>query len=105
MLDTTLLLLIIPDHESSKSIVTGKIFEYIATGKPVICIGPEDGDAAELINQAESGKTFKYDDFRGIYDFVKSVAGNKITRNEISVSGFSRKNLTAKIASILRDLY
>jgi len=105
MLDTTLLLLIIPDHVSSKSIITGKIFEYIATGKPIICIGPEDGDAAGIINEAGSGKTFKYDDEKGIYNFVKYLKVNEITSNKISVSGFNRKNLTAKIASILRDLY
>jgi glycosyltransferase involved in cell wall biosynthesis len=38
MLKTSVLLLIIPDHQSNKSIITGKIFEYIASGKPIICL-------------------------------------------------------------------
>jgi glycosyltransferase involved in cell wall biosynthesis len=43
MLKTTVLLLIIPDHQSNKSIITGKLFEYIAAGKPIICLGPVMG--------------------------------------------------------------
>jgi glycosyltransferase involved in cell wall biosynthesis len=104
MLNTTLLLLIIPDHKSNKSIITGKIFEYIATGKPVICLGPVDGDAAEIINQSNLGKTFEYFDNQSIQKFVKDFKENKINREDIPSPGFSRKNLTAELASILRGL-
>jgi glycosyltransferase involved in cell wall biosynthesis len=60
MLESSALLLIIPEHESNKSIITGKIFEYIASGRPVICIGPKDGDAAGIIRDSESGEVFDY---------------------------------------------
>jgi len=104
MLDTSVLLMIIPDHKSNKSIITGKIFEYIAAGKPIICLGPEDGDAAEIINQTGLGKTLNYIDNSGIYNFVKTLVVNKIKSKETMASGFSRKNLTSKIASILRNI-
>jgi glycosyltransferase involved in cell wall biosynthesis len=42
MMTSTLLLLIIPSHHSNKSIITGKLFEYLGTGKPILCLGPED---------------------------------------------------------------
>ncbi len=103
MLDASVLLLIIPDHHSNKSIITGKLFEYIATGKPILCLGPTDGDAAEIINQTGSGKTFKYNDVSGIYNFVKNLIGKQIIIKEIPALEFSRKNLTSKIVSILRD--
>jgi glycosyltransferase involved in cell wall biosynthesis len=103
MLDTTILLLILPDHKSNKSIITGKLFEYIASGKPIICLGPEDGDAAEIIKTAGSGKTFKYTDDKGIYNFFKSLIEHKKETKRIPASGFSRRNLTSQIALILND--
>ena len=57
MLKTTVLLLIIPDHQSNKTILTGKLFEYIAAGKPVICLGPSDGDAAESIRGCRAARS------------------------------------------------
>lgn len=102
MLETNALILIIPDHKSNKGIITGKIFEYIASGKPIICLGPEDGDAAEIINQSGLGNTFNYTDISGINSFVKTLLMNKIITKEILANGFSRKNLTARLAAILK---
>ncbi len=64
MAETSVLLLIIPDHASNRSIITGKIFEYIASSKPIICIGPTDGDAAEIIRESGCGESFGYNGFR-----------------------------------------
>lgn len=104
MLSTSLLLLIIPDHQSNRSIITGKIFEYIATGKPVLCIGPVDGDAAEIIKGAGNGVTLNYNDISGICDFLNSVNANKENLKNQDSSIFSRKNLTSRLAEILNSL-
>ena len=66
MMESSVLLLIIPDHYSNKSIITGKVFEYLASGKPILCIGPEDGDAADIINTSGNGKCAGYYDTEGI---------------------------------------
>ena len=71
---TSALLLIIPDHHSNKSIITGKLFEYIATGKPIICLGPVDGDAAEIIKSSGSGCIFDYGEVRAIEEFVSLIS-------------------------------
>jgi glycosyltransferase involved in cell wall biosynthesis len=104
MLDTNALLLIIPDHQSNKSIITGKLFEYIASGKPVICLGPVDGDAAEIIKEACNNDSFKYDDISGIEAFLVTLISNPgIYKNHTS-SGFSRQNLTSKLVNILKGV-
>lgn len=51
MKDATLLLLIIPNVAENKGILTGKLFEYMATGNPIIFIGPNDGDAATILKE------------------------------------------------------
>lgn len=56
-----LLLLVIPNTEKQNGIVTGKIFEYLASQNRIICIGPESGDAAKIISSCNLGNTFERD--------------------------------------------
>ena len=32
---------------NAKGIITGKVFEYIASGRPILVIGPKDGDLSD----------------------------------------------------------
>lgn len=56
------LLLFINNTPNAKGILTGKLFEYLSSGRPVLCIGPEDGDAAHIISEAKAGATVGFDD-------------------------------------------
>lgn len=102
MLNSSLLILIIPLHPSNKSIITGKLFEYIASGRPILCIGPTEGDAASIINSVHGGETFNYFDSDGIYDFlvhsVKKLPQSGMNEKLI----YSRKELTRQLAEILK---
>ncbi len=101
MSTSTILLLIIPEHKSSKSIITGKIFEYIASGKPIICIGPTDGDAAEIIRESGCGAAFGYDDSGGICEYLTSISKNRNCTRKTLTEKYSRVELTAKVAQLL----
>jgi len=48
-------LLIIDDAPANRGILTGKLFEYIGAGKPILALAPE-GDAAELIRSHNLGR-------------------------------------------------
>ncbi len=102
MVSSSALLLIIPDHESNKSIVTGKLFEYLASGRPVILIGPKDGDAAEIVEKCKAGKSFGYDEASEIGLFILNLAAKKIKNNISAINTFSRKNLAYLISALLR---
>jgi glycosyltransferase involved in cell wall biosynthesis len=101
MLNTSVLLLIIPDHQSNKSIITGKIFEYNASGKPIICLGPLDGDAAGIIGNTEYGKTFSYMDSKGISEYLIQLISRKSITPKNSNAFYSRRELTKKIIPLL----
>jgi glycosyltransferase involved in cell wall biosynthesis len=101
MRESSLLILIIPLHQSSKSIITGKIFEYLASGKPILCLGPIDGDAAEIINMCNAGQTFTYYSFGEISDFMVKITGDPGKSDMTAVKNFSRMNLVRRIAGIL----
>jgi glycosyltransferase involved in cell wall biosynthesis len=102
MHETTALLLIIPDHPSSKCILTGKLFEYIATGKPVISVGPPDGDAAEIIEATSAGISFGYNDSGSIASYLRQIPG-KSYKGRPKISDYSRLSLTSALSDILRD--
>lgn len=103
MLNSSALLLIIPDHLSSKSIITGKLFEYLAAGKPVICLAPVDGDAAGLLRETGHGETFNYNDSEAIAGYIMRVYSEPAIPGKESINRFSRIELSKKIVSILNQ--
>jgi glycosyltransferase involved in cell wall biosynthesis len=101
MLDASVLLLIIPDHLSSRSIITGKLFEYLASGKPVICLGPVDGDAAKILEETGHGKTFDYNDSAGISEYLTILSSNPEITEKVPHTIYSRENLVKKVIALL----
>jgi glycosyltransferase involved in cell wall biosynthesis len=103
MMNSSVLLLIIPSHSSNRSIITGKIFEYLSSGKPVLCIGPEDGDAAAIIKKCNAGATAGYNDSVKMYDFLSNLSILPRLSDRAAVMEFSRHSLTKRIAEILNS--
>ena len=88
------LLLFIPNVPNNEGILTGKLFEYLASERKILLFGPENGDAMKLINECEAGecytKDFSLDKFLSM-----TYLGNDNYKN------YSRKALAGKIASLL----
>ncbi len=105
---STILLMIIPEMEKNEGILTGKLFEYLGSGKPIVCIGPPHGDAAAIINECNAGKTFDYYDENGMTAYLENLfekwenAQIIINSNE-KVKNYSRKNLTYKLSDIIKN--
>ena len=106
MMSSDVLLALIPKAENNKYILTGKLFEYLATGKQVLIVGPTDSKAAEIVRQANAGAAFDYDDMDGIRGFLSQQYDNHKKRNypvtdwEVILQ-FSRERLTQRLADIL----
>ena len=101
ILSSTVVVLIIPDHKSNKGILTGKIFEYMASGVPVLCLGPVDGDAAGLISRAKAGAIFSYNDVQGIAGFLKDASHADFNPDLVYIKEFSRAHLAGKVIPLL----
>ena len=71
---TLLLLLLMPDSEPrAKGLLTGKLFEYLASGRPILCIGPEDGDAARILKETQAGVTVRFEDRERMKETIKGL--------------------------------
>ena len=78
LLRSSLLLLVIPKVENNDGILTGKFFEYMASRKPVLAIGPVKGDLSEIIRETGSGQIFDYSDEEGIGKFINAAFNSEL---------------------------
>jgi len=101
MLSSSMQLLVLANDKQNRSFLPGKLFEYIASGKPVLCLGPVNGDTAVILEKGGFGKCFDYYDNTGISDFISGSIDTGVTATKTLPSEFSRRNLTMKIASLL----
>jgi glycosyltransferase involved in cell wall biosynthesis len=65
--DSEALLLLVPDAGGrGKGVLSGKVFEYLAAGRPILAVVPPDGAAADLIRDTGAGVVVAPDDVEGI---------------------------------------
>ena len=106
MTSSSVLLMLIPKADNNKHILTGKLFEYLATGKTVLVVGPPDSAAAQIVRQANAGAAFDYDDSEGMKKFLSqqyqnNQNGMSITPDWDVIRQFSRKRLTQLLSEII----
>ena len=100
MIKAKILLLIIPEIENNKGILTGKLFEYLATGNPILNIGPKDGDAAAILKENADSITLNPTEKQEIVDFILNSSATN-TPSNLSEHKFSRRNLTGEMARLI----
>jgi len=65
--DSEALLLLVPEAGGrGKGVLSGKVFEYLAAGRPILAVVPPEGAAAELVRETGSGVVVAPDDVDGI---------------------------------------
>jgi glycosyltransferase involved in cell wall biosynthesis len=105
MAKSSLLLITNFPNESSKGIIPGKIFEYLATGKQIISFGPNEADVSKILTETNAGKHFNYTDSEIIKNFILEKfelwKNGNLVENTQNIEQFSRKNLTNQLVEIL----
>lgn len=99
------LLLIEIDSEETKCIIPGKLFEYMVSERPIIAIGPENADFAQIIKETNTGTFFKYDELEALKTQILSCfehyQQNDLKVYPVGLQQYSRKSLTEKLAKLL----
>ena len=101
------LLLIEIDSQETKSIIPGKLFEYLVSNRPIIAIGPQDSDFAEIITNTNTGVFLKYSEKMKlksvILDFYNHFLEGKLQSNGVGLQKYSRKSLTKELAQLIQS--
>lgn len=105
MSNSSILLITNFPNVSSKGIIPGKIFEYLATGKQILSFGPNEADVSKILQETNAGKHFSYEDSEEIEDFIiqkfKLWKNGNLSENTKNIEQFSRKNLTKQLSELL----
>ena len=100
------LLLIEINSEDTKSIIPGKLFEYMVSNRPIIAIGPQGSDFADIIKETNTGVFFDYSEKAKlksvILDFYNQFLEGKLQANGVGLQQYSRKNLTKQLAQLIK---
>ncbi|AKC19830.1 glycosyltransferase family 4 protein [Flavobacterium psychrophilum] len=100
-----ILLLIEIDSLETKSIIPGKLFEYMVSERPIIAIGPKGSDFAEIITETNTGVFFIYNEKeklkKQILSYFELYLTQKLTVSAVGLQQYSRKKLTEKLSKLI----
>jgi glycosyltransferase involved in cell wall biosynthesis len=98
-------LLLVNNTNNAKGILTGKFFEYMASGTPVLAIGPEDGELATIINETHCGFISGFDNEAKLKAaLLQLFQSPEIKSNPQLIQKFSRKALTGQLSAVLNAM-
>ena len=99
------LLLIEINSNDTKSIIPGKLFEYMVSERPIIALGPEGSDFAEIITSTNTGVFFLYDELEQLkallLNYYNLYREQNLKVNAVGLQQYSRKSLTEQLTKII----
>ncbi len=102
------LLLSINQVPNAKGIITGKIFEYLQAKRPILGIGPEDGDAAAILKKTNAGNIVGFNNKielkAAVLKLYKDFKEERLFVKSINIEQFHRKNITRQLAQVIKKV-
>jgi glycosyltransferase involved in cell wall biosynthesis len=104
---TDLQLLVLAHTSIAPGNLPGKFFEYLASGRPVLGIGPETGDASQILQQTRAGVIKERTNSDGIkFELMRYYQDWKNNRGNATadINLYSRYQLTQKLISVFESI-
>jgi len=91
--------------------VPGKVYEYLATGKPIVAFSPPGGDLSRLLTETDGGWCVDPNDHESACQVlqlaamqVHDCAEPLVVSNHEAIRKFDRESLTGEYARLVREL-
>ncbi|MEZ4734443.1 MAG: glycosyltransferase [Caldilineaceae bacterium] len=110
-MNADLLLLVVGKGAGSGVVLTGKVFEYLGAGRPILALAPLDGPAAALIRESQTGTVVDAEDVptisRTLEQLYDQWAEGKLVYapNEAVVAQYNRRTQTGELAALFDQLW
>ena len=102
------LLLLEIDSPATKAIIPGKLFEYMVSGRPILALGPEGADFADILKETNTGIFITYQERQKLkstlIELYSQFLNGDLKVNAAGLQQYSRKNLTGKLADVILNL-
>ena len=102
------LLVLIPNVNGNKGIITGKVFEYMAANRPILALGPINGDLQSILTNSNAGTIIDYDDYAKIksvlIELYTKFKTQKLAITSKGIEKYHRRNLTKQLAAIIKQI-
>ncbi len=106
--NASFLLLCLRQEPEYASAVPGKIFEYLASRRPILGIGQPDSIMAKIVRDTSSGMVYDWDDTKQIASWVDfcwdEYKNNELNDNNSDISGYNRRNITKQLVGYLEEM-
>jgi len=110
--DSEALLLLVPEAGGrGKGVLSGKVFEYLAAGRPILAAVPPDGAAAALIEETGAGVVVAPEDVAGLRSALEDLHRRFLDGGLPSVQldedvrrRLSRQSRVEELAALLREI-
>jgi hypothetical protein len=101
IIQSDLLLLINPRLEQDEAIVPGKIFEYIATGNPILSISSKGSENEMILKETQIGANYDWNDIQGIKNYIYNCIMHPKKNTAEKNNNYSRAEQYQKLIQIL----
>jgi len=102
-----ILLLPLNNTPNAKGIVTGKLFEYLAARRPILAIGPTEGDAGMILKETKAGLISDFEDIeklkKNILHYFEMFLNKQLNIDPENIDKYNRKEQTRKLAGLLNQ--
>jgi len=110
--DSEALLLLVPEAGGrGKGVLSGKVYEYLAAGRPILAVVPPDGAAADLVRETGAGVVAAPEDVAGIRDALlelhRQYANGGLAAVELEAGDeerLSRRARVEEMAALVREV-
>ena len=106
--NASVLILPLRKEPEYRATLPGKLFEYLASGRPVLGIGQTDGAMARIINSTKAGVVFNWDDEASVRKYLdlcwRSFKDGTLKADTENIEQFSRRALTSRMAALMDSL-
>lgn len=93
---------------NAEAVLPGKVFEYLSARRPVLCIGPVEGDSAVILKEAGVGYCSDFADAatlkQNILTLFERHASGNLTVDAQGIEKYTRRALTGKMAALLSQI-
>jgi len=109
MREADLLLLNVPDGPNADSVIPAKLFEYLASMRPILVIGPENNEAARIVRECGAGWDVGFDAKEIGAAFERAYLGwrggcKQPVCPRDRLEEFGRKGLARRLATIFEQV-